>query len=178
MSLPLPTGTYAADAVHSNVSFSIRHLGLARLRGSFSQFEAELVVGEDLTSTSVTATIEVASVNTGNSDRDAHMQGDDFFAAEQFPQMKFTSTSIEETGDGYTLSGEMDMHGHIVPIILTGTFLGTSVFPMDQSDRAGFSFTGEISRKAHGMEFDAPAGVDKLMLGDKAVIELDLQFVL
>lgn len=178
MSLPLNAGTYAADATHSVVGFSVRHLGLAKVRGSFTSFEAQLAVGEDLASTSVSATIELSSVNTGNSDRDAHLQSGDFFNTEANPKMTFASTSITQQGDQYALVGDLTLNGHTAPATLTGEFHGTSTFPMDQSERAGFSFAGTLSRKDYGMTFDAPAGADKLMLGDKVAIELDAQFVL
>jgi polyisoprenoid-binding protein YceI len=178
MTLPLNAGTYSADAVHSSVAFSVRHLGLARVRGSFTDFTSNLVVGADLAGSSLTAAVDLASVNTGNAGRDAHLQGGDFFNTEVAPQMTFVSTSIAESGSGYTLTGDLTLNGITAPITLDGEFLGTSTFPMDQSQRAGFAFTGTLSRKAHGMEFDAPAGADKLMLGDKVAIELDAQFVL
>lgn len=178
MSLPLNPGTYAADPTHSSVAFSIRHLGLARVRGSFTDFTAELTVGDDLATTGVSAAIELASVNTGNPDRNAHLQSGDFFNTEAAPQMTFTSSSIEQSGESYTLTGDLTLHGVTAAITLTGEFFGTGTFPMDQSERAGFGFTGTLSRKAYGMEFDAPAGADRLMLGDNVAVELDMQFVL
>lgn len=180
MSLSLDVGTYSADPVHSSVSFSIRHLGLARIRGSFTQFTAELTVAEDLAGTSVVASIDLDSVNTGNADRDAHMQGADFFNTEAAPKVTFRSTSIKEAGANGDLSmnGVLSMNSVTAPITLEGQFLGTSTFPLDQSQRAGFAFVGTLSRKAYGMEFDAPAGGDKLMLGDSVTLELDVEFVL
>lgn len=178
MSLPLNPGTYAADPTHSAVAFSIRHLGLAKVRGSFTVFDAQLTVGDDLAGTSVSATIDLSSVSTGNSDRDAHLQSGDFFNTETHPSMTFASTSIVEKGTGYTLTGDLTLNGHTAPITLDGEFHGTGTFPMDQSERAGFSFAGTLSRKDYGMSFDAPAGADKLMLGDKVAVELDAQFVL
>lgn len=178
MSLPLNAGTYAADPVHSSVAFSIRHLGLAKVRGSFTSFSTELTVGDDLSTTTVSAAIDLSSVNTGNSDRDAHLQSGDFFSSDVHPQMTFASTAISENGDGYTLTGDLTLNGVTAPITLDGEFHGTGTFPMDGSERAGFSFGGTLSRKAYGMEFDAPAGADKLMLGDKVAVDLDVQFVL
>jgi len=158
MTLPLNAGTYSADAVHSSASFSVRHLGLARVRGNFTNFSSELTVGDDLASTSVSADIERASVSTGNSDRDSHLQSGDFFNTEANPRMTFASTSIAESDGGYTLTGDLTLNGITAPITLAGEFLGEATFPMDQSQRAGFAFAGTISRKAYGMEFDAPAG--------------------
>lgn len=178
MSLPLNAGTYSADPTHSTVSFSVRHLGLARVRGTFTDFTSELTVGEDLAGSAVSATIELASVNTGVPDRNAHLQSGDFFDTEANPQMTFVSTSIEESGDQYILNGDLTLKGITAPVTLTGEYYGIGTFPMDQSQRAGFGFSGTLSRKAYGMEFDAPAGADRLMLGDSVAIELDMQFVL
>ena len=175
--LPLAAGTWTADAHHSNVGFSVRHLGLSKVRGRFEDVEASVVVGTDLSSTSVTAEIAMASVSTGNTDRDAHLASSDFFNAETNPKMSFRSTSIQGSGDDYTMVGDLTVNGITKPVELDVEFFGTSVFPMDQSTRAGFTATGSLSRKDFGIEFNMALGGDKVMISDKVALELDIQLV-
>jgi polyisoprenoid-binding protein YceI len=175
--LPLATGTWTADANHSNVGFTVRHLGLSKVRGRFEDVSATLVVGTDLESTSVTAEIDMASVSTGNSDRDAHLASSDFFNAESNPKMTFRSTSIQGSGEEYTLVGDLTLNGVTKPVELEVEFFGTSVFPVDQSTHAGFTATGSLSRKAFGIEFNVALGGDKVMISDKVALELDIQLV-
>lgn len=175
--LPLSTGTWAADASHTTIGFTVRHLGLAKVRGRFDGVEASLVVGPDLGSSSVTATIDMSTVSTGNTDRDGHLQSSDFFNAEANPTMTFTSTSISGAGEEFALTGDLTINGVTHTVELDVEFFGTSVFPMDQSTRAGFSATGAISRKDYGIEFNMPLGGDKVMISDKVALELDVQVV-
>jgi polyisoprenoid-binding protein YceI len=175
--LPLTAGQWVLDKNHSSVLFVVRHLGLTNVRGRFDAFEATLDVGSDLGEVTVTADIDLSSVDTGNADRDAHLQSNDFFDTEQHPRMTFRSTSITGAGADYELAGELTINGVTKPVTLDVEFNGTEVFPMDQSTHAGFSATGEIRRSAFGIDFGIIAGAEKLMLGDKIKIELDLQFV-
>ncbi len=175
--LPLGVGTWTADPSHTMVGFTVRHLGLSKVRGRFDGVTATLVVGADLASTSVTATVDMSTVVTGNPDRDAHLKSSDFFDAESNPTMTFTSTSISGQGDEYVMAGDLTINGVTRPIEFDVEFFGTSVFPMDQSTRAGFSATSTLSRKDFGIEFNVPLGGDKVMISDKVAIELDVQLV-
>jgi polyisoprenoid-binding protein YceI len=176
-SLPLASGTWNADPSHSTVGFTVRHLGLAKVRGRFDDVEASLVVGDDLVTSSVNAVINMGSVSTGNPDRDGHLQSSDFFNSEANPTMQFNSTAITGSDGEYSLAGDLTINGITQQVELDVEFFGTSVFPMDQSTRAGFSATGSISRKDFGIEFNVPLGGDKVMISDKVAIELDLQLV-
>jgi polyisoprenoid-binding protein YceI len=176
-SLPLAAGTWSADPSHTTVGFVVRHLGLSKVRGRFDGVTAQLVVGDDLASSSVSAEIDMATVHTGNADRDAHLASSDFFNAEHHPTMTFRSTGITGEGDAYTLVGELTINGITRPIELDVEFFGTSVAPMDQSTRAGFSATGSLSRKDFGIEFNVPVGGDKMLISDKVALELDVQLV-
>ena len=175
--LPLASGTWTADPAHTTVGFVVRHLGLSKVRGRFDGVSARLVVGDDLASSSVTAEIEMGTVKTGNPDRDAHLASSDFFNAELNPTMIFVSTGISGEGEEFTLTGELTINGITKPVELDVEFFGTSVFPMDQSTRAGFSATGSISRKAFGIEFNVPLGGDKVMIADKVALDLDVQLI-
>ena len=175
--LPLVSGTWNADPAHTTVGFVVRHLGLSKVRGRFEGVTAQLVVGDDLATSSVTAEIEMGTVETGNADRDAHLASSDFFNAETNPTMTFVSTSITGEGEEFTLGGDLTINGVTKPIELDVEFFGTSVFPMDQSTRAGFSASGSLSRKDFGIEFNVPLGGDKVMIADKIVLELDVQLI-
>jgi len=175
--LPLAAGTWTADASHTTVGFSVRHLGLAKVRGRFDGVTAQVTVGEDLASSAVTAEIDMASVSTGNTDRDAHLASTDFFGADNHPKMTFVSKEITGRGDEYKLAGDLTLNGITKPVELDVEFFGTSVFPADQSTRAGFSATGSLSRKDFGIEFNMALGGDKVMISDKVALELDVQLV-
>jgi polyisoprenoid-binding protein YceI len=175
--LPLSAGTWTADPSHTTVGFSVRHLGLSKVRGRFEGVTAQLVVGDDLASSAVTAEIEMASVSTGNTDRDAHLASTDFFGAENNPKMTFVSKEIVGSGDEYKLVGDLTLNGITKPVELDVEFFGTSVFPADQSTRAGFSATGSLSRKEYGIEFNMALGGDKVMISDKVALDLDVQLV-
>ncbi len=164
------------DHHHSGVLFTVRHLGLSNVRGRFDDFEAVLDVGESLDQVSVTATVDLASVNTNNADRDAHLRGTDFFDTDQHPVMELHSTGIAGAGEDYELRGELTIAGVTKELVLDVEFHGTETFPVDQSTHAGFTATGQIRRSDFGIDFGIVAG-EKLMLSDKVKIELDLQFV-
>ncbi len=175
--LPLTSGTWTADPAHSTVGFSVRHLGLSKVRGTFNDFVARLVVGDELASSAVEATIQLASVDTGNDDRDTHLRSADFFDATTSPAMSFVSTSIRQSDDDYVLIGDLTLNGVTRQVSLDVEFFGSEVYPMDDSTRAGFSATTSISRKDFGISFDIPLGGDTLAIGDKVSIDLDVQLV-
>ena len=174
--LALPSGTYALDAHHSSVNFQIKHLGLSNVRGTFKSFTATLDVGETLADVVVEAGVELASIDTGQPDRDTHLLGTDFFDADRNPTMAFRSTSITRTDvDRYDMTGDLTINGRTRQVTFHTEFNGTEVFPLDQSLHVGFTATGEVRRGDFGIDFNMPLGVDKLALGDK--VELDIQFV-
>ena len=175
--LPLAPGPWTVDKNHSSVLFVIRHLGLSNVRGRFDTFESTLDVGETLDSVSVTADVDLSSVDTNNADRDAHLRTADFFDTEKHQTMSFRSTGITGQGEDYELVGDLTIAGVTKPLPLDVEFHGTEVFPGDQSTHAGFSATGQIKRSDFGIDFGIIPGAEKLMLGDKIKIELDLQFV-
>ncbi len=129
----------------------------------------------------MSAQIQMGTVSTGNADRDAHLASSDFFNADTNPLMTFVSTDIkgdvESGGDQFTLVGDLTVNGITKSVELDVEFFGTSVFPMDQSTRAGFSATGSISRSEFGISFNVPLGGDKVMISDKVNLELDVELV-
>ncbi len=175
--LPLTAGRWTIDPHHTDVGFTVRHLGLSKVRGRFGDVSGSVEIGDDLDATRVEAVIVLSSVATGNADRDGHLLSSDFFDAATNPTMTFRSTGVSGQAEDYTLTGDLTINGVTRPVTLDVEFFGTSEFPMDQSTRAGFTATGELSRKDFGIEFNMPLGGDKVMISDKVALELDVQLV-
>ena len=139
MALPIAPGTYSIDTHHSQLGFAVTHLGISTIRGTFDQFSGALTVGPDLASTVVTIEAEMGSINTGDRARDDHMSSPDFFDTAAHPQMTFRSTSIEEAGSGYKMTGDLTIKGVTKPVTFDVTFNGSETFPMDSSTHFGFT---------------------------------------
>lgn len=170
--LPLAPGRWTIDPLHSRVGFAVRHLGVAKVRGHFGEVDATLDIGPSLDESVVTATVSLASIDTGQPDRDAHVRSADFLEVEVRPTMSFRSTRLHHEGDNVKLYGDLTIGDVTQPIILSGEFGGVAPFP-DGTQRAGFEVTGELRRKDFGLGF---GGLGAL-LGDVVKIELDLEFV-
>jgi polyisoprenoid-binding protein YceI len=155
----------------------VRHLGLSNVRGRFDRFTAALDVGSTLDTVAVSAAIELSSVDTNNADRDAHLRTSDFFDTDKHPTMTFVSTALTGSDDSYELQGDLTIAGVTKPVTLDVEFNGTEVFPADQSTHAGFTATTQLRRSDFGIEFGIVAGAEKILLGDKIKVELDLQFI-
>jgi len=144
----VPTGTYTIDPTHSNVGFEVRHMGIATVRGAFKKFAGTVDASGD--APRLEGTVEVASIDTGEENRDGHLQAPDFFDAQQFPQITFHSTSTEATPEGAVkLVGEITIKGTTKPIELTGTLAENGEDPWG-NQRIGFEVEGKIDRR----EFD------------------------
>ncbi|HEX5946680.1 MAG TPA: YceI family protein [Acidimicrobiales bacterium] len=170
--LPLVPGRWTLDAAHSQVGFSIRHLGVSKVRGRFSDLEADLIVGPTAAASSVAATIAVASLDTGNADRDAHVLSDELLDATQRPTLAFRSLAVHGAGSDWSVDGELTIGDVTRPITLDVELGGVEDF-FDGSRHAGFEATAQLRRKDFGISF----GAADAMLGDVVKIELDLQFV-
>lgn len=170
-------GVWTLDANHSGVYFQVRHLGLSNVRGRFERFSAILTVGEQLADIAVEAEIDMASVNTNQPDRDAHLRSTDFFSTDQHPKMSLRSTSVKIADDGYQMEGSLSINGAERTVVLDVDFNGVGVMPADGSTHAGFSATTEIVRDDFGIDFNMPLGMDKLALGQKVKVELEMQFI-
>ncbi len=171
--LPLDPGTWTVDPNHSAVNFTIRHLGVSKVRGQFMRFDADVQVGPTPESTTVTASVDVASVDTGNSDRDAHVLQPDMIDVTLRPTLSFTSTSISGAGDEWQVLGELTIGDVTQPLTLDVELGGVVEFPADGLRHAGFEATGQIRRQDFGLMPSIPGA----MLGDVIKIELDLQLI-
>jgi len=169
----LGTGTWAIDPAHSSISFSVRHLMVSKVRGSFEAFSGAIVVAEDGTP-SVSAEIAVDSVNTGNEQRDAHVKAADFFDVENHPTASFVSTSVRPDGDDYVLGGNFTLKGVTKPIDLKLEFNGVNP-GMGHGEVAGFTATVVLNRKDFGVDVDMPLETGGTVIGDKVTITLEIE---
>ncbi len=175
--LPLTSGTWAFDPAHSGVHFKVRHLGLTNVRGRFNGVDAWLTVGDDLDGTSFGATVEIATIDTNQPDRDAHLRSTDFFSADLHPTLTFASTAIRALGnDEYEADGELTINGVTEPVTLSVEFTGATVHPGDNKEHAGFIATTQVLRDDFGIDFNMPLGVERFALGKKIDVEIDVQF--
>lgn len=168
----VPPGTWVIDAAHTVVGFAARHL-MSRVRGTFSEVSGRLVTAEDPAGSSVTATVGMASINTGNQMRDDHLRSADFFDVERMPTMTFAGTGVRENGEGWILTGDLTIKGVTRPVDLDVEFLGLDPTGAQGEPRVGFSATTVINRRDFGVTWglDAP----KLVVGDKIDITLDVE---
>jgi polyisoprenoid-binding protein YceI len=169
--LPLTAGHWTLDPYHSAVGFTIRHLGISKVRGQFGRFEADLTVGDTLGSCSVTATVALDSIDTGNADRDAHVSGPDMLDVAARPAMAFRSTRIEGRGSDWIMQGDLTIGEVTRSVTFDVEFGGVEDSIVDGRRHAGFEAKGEI-RRSH---FDL--GFALAILGDSVKIQLDMQFV-
>ena len=147
--------TWTIDPVHSEVGFSVRHMMVSKVRGRFTNFSGQLVTAEDPAASSVTAEIDLTSINTGNEQRDAHIKSADFFEVETYPTMTYRSTGVRVEDGEYILDGELTLKGvtKSLPLHLELNGFGPDPFG---GTRAGFTATGELNRRDFGVNFTAP----------------------
>lgn len=170
-------GTWTIDTIHSEVGFTIRHMMVSKVRGKFTSFSGEFVTAPDPAASTVNATIDLASIDTGNVDRDNHVRSADFFAVDEFKEMRFSSTALRSTGDGFVLEGDLTLKGVTKPVALDLEIGGFGPDPYGGT-RAGFSATGEIKRSDFGVDFNAVLETGGVVLSDKVNIHLEIEGVL
>jgi polyisoprenoid-binding protein YceI len=172
-------GTWTIDPVHSEVSFVVRHMMVSKVRGRFDTFEGTLVTAPDPLDSTVTASIDLSSVNTGTQQRDDHIRSADFFEVEKHPHMTFQSTGVRADGAGFLLDGNLTLKGVTKPITLQ---LEVNGFGPDAygGTRCGFSAQGELNRLDFGVSFNGPIpGVPGgVAVSDKVTINLEIEAVL
>lgn len=172
----LTTGTWTIDGTHTEAAFTVRHAGISKVRGSVAVTDGTVTVGEDLASTSVSVTLDPATVSTGDANRDGHLKSGDFFDVEKFGQWTFVSTEIRDAGKSYVIAGDLTIHGVTQPVELETEFNGTAVDPFGNT-RAGFEATVTISRKDFGLTWNAALEAGGVLVSDKVVIALDVSTI-
>jgi polyisoprenoid-binding protein YceI len=168
----LTAGTWTIDLTHSEASFTVRHAGISKVRGTVAITDSTVVVGDDLTLTSVTATLDPSTINTGEPNRDGHIKTADFFDIEKFGSWTFASTEVRADGGDYVIVGDLTLHGVTKSIELATEFSGTAVDPFGNL-RAGFSATTTFSRKEFGLTWNAAMETGGVLVSDKVVIAIE-----
>ncbi|SET34306.1 YceI family protein [Geodermatophilus poikilotrophus] len=170
-------GTWDIDASHSTVGFSVRHMMVSKVRGYFREFSGEVVTAENPEQSTVTATIDMDSIDTRQEQRDAHIRSADFFDVGNHTVMTFRSTEVRADGADWTVVGDLTIKGITKPVELA---LEVNGFGPDAygGTRAGFSARTEISRKEFGVDIDMPMDGGGVVVGDKITVELEIEAVL
>jgi polyisoprenoid-binding protein YceI len=173
----VPAGTWAVDPVHSTVGFSVKHLGIATVRGKFDEFEGTLEIGENDESARAYGTVQGVSINTNDAGRDEHLRSADFFGVEQNPELRFESTTITQVDeDSFDISGDLTMNGVTNPVTLKAEVQGTETDPWG-NERVALEVRGQLNRGDWDMTFNQALGSGNLLVGEKVKLELDISAI-
>ena len=171
----LPTGTWKVDPVHSSVEFHVKHLGIATVKGQFNEFEGTVEVDAD--GARAYGTVDVASVDTREPQRDEHLRSADFFEVERFLRIAFQSTAIRPLDDDeFEIDADLTIHGVTRPVTLKAVFEGAETDPQG-NDRVGVSASTQINRSDYDMKFNAALGSGNLVVSDKVKILVEVSAV-
>jgi polyisoprenoid-binding protein YceI len=172
----LTPGTWNVDPAHSTVGFVARHLMITKVRGRFTAFSGVIEIADDPLQSRVDATVDLASISTGDEGRDAHLRGADFFDTDggASPTMTFHSTGIKDDDGEYRLFGDLTINGATRQVEFALEFDGVNTDPWGNT-KVAFSATTEINRKDFGLEWNVALETGGVLVGDKVKIELDIQ---
>jgi len=174
---PIAAGDYVLDPSHTRVGFIGRHLMVSKVRGAFAKVEGRIQVGESLDDSSISVTIDVPSVTTGDAKRDGHLLSADFFDAEHFPQMTFRSTSIEARGgDRYAITGDLTIRDQTHSVTLDTEYLGSAKTPWG-TQAAGISATAEIDREDWGLTWNVALESGGWLVSRKIQLDIEAEAV-
>lgn len=165
---------WKSDKAHSQLGFSVMHLGISDQSGIFKNFDVTIKSEKpDFSDAVIELTADVASINTGLEMRDNHLKGEEFFDAAKYPTLHFTSNGLKNIGSNkYKMTGNLTLHGVTKPVSLDLLYRGTTTNPMSKASTSGFQVTGTIKRSDFGIATGMPAG----MLGDEVAIKADGEF--
>jgi polyisoprenoid-binding protein YceI len=172
------TGTYTLDPTHTRIGFVARHAMVTKVRGSFNEFEGTATVdGSNPANSSVRVTIEAASIDTRNDQRDGHLRSNDFLAMDEYPQITFVSTGVEQVGETtFEVSGDLTIKGVTNRITVPFEFEGASQDPYG-NERIGFDGSVTISRKDYGITWNAALEGGGVLVSDKIVLEFEVSAI-
>ncbi|GAA2538197.1 YceI family protein [Pseudonocardia hydrocarbonoxydans] len=170
-------GTWDIDPVHSEVSFTVRHMMVSKVRGRFTGFSGTITTADDVTASGVQVEIDATSIDTANAQRDGHVRSADFFDVENHPTWSFTSTAVRQDGDDLAVDGELTVKGVTRPVTLAVEVGG---FGPDAygGTRAGFTATTSINRSDFGVDIAMPLDGGGVVVSEKVQITLEIQGVL
>jgi len=166
-------GTWNIDLSHSEAGFTVRHL-MSKERGNFTDFSGTITTAENILDSSVEVTIQSSSITTHNEQRDAHLRSADFFDPTKGGELRFVSTGITESGDGYVITGDLTINGITKSVDLAADFLGVEADPWGQT-KLGAEATTTINRKDFGVNWNQALESGKFLVGDKVEITLAVQ---
>jgi polyisoprenoid-binding protein YceI len=168
--------TWNIDPSHSEIQFKVKHLMITTVTGSFGKFGGLAQTdGDNFDNASIEFTADVATINTNNEQRDGHLKSADFFDAEQFPHLKFTSTAFRQSSPGqYVLEGNLALHGVTKPITLAVEFAGIQKDPWGNT-KAGFELQGKINRKDFGLTWNAPTEAGGMLVSEEVKLSASIQ---
>ena len=164
---------WSFDPAHSQIQFSVKHLGISTVRGTFQQFSGT-IDEENGTVQAVDVAIDTASLNTGNTQRDDHLRGGDFFDAAEFPAASYRLTKFEKHGDDVTAHGDLTIRGVTKPVTLTGEINGPAKDPWGNA-KVSATLEGKISRKEWGLVWNAALETGGVLVSDDVKIAIDAQ---
>lgn len=164
------------DPSHSGISFSVRHMGLATVRGSFEQFDLDVKTDDAGVPTKVVAEIDTASITTGSADRDGHLKSADFFNAAEFPKIVFESTDIARAGDELTITGDLTIRGATHPVTFVSDFNGPVTDPWG-NPRIAADARGKIDRTKWGLTWNQVLEAGSLLVGEEVKFNISAQAV-
>ncbi len=172
------TGTYTIDPTHSRIGFVARHAMVTKVRGSFNQFEGSgYFDAENPSHSRLQLTIKAASIDTRNADRDAHLRSNDFFDMETYPEITFTSTSVEPAGaDTYRVTGDLTIKGVSKPVTVEFEYTGTATDPFG-NQRIGFEGSTTVNRKDWGVNWNAALEAGGVLVGEKVTLEFEVSAI-
>lgn len=170
--------TYKIDASHSEISFKIKHLMISTVSGKFEKFDATLETETpDISNASIYFEADVNSINTHSEQRDGHLKSDDFFNAEQFPKLTFTSTNIKKVSDDeYVVTGDLTIRDVTKSVDLKVEYNGEIVDPWGQT-RLGYEVNGKINRQEFGLKWSAVTEAGGIVVSDEVKLHLNLEMI-
>jgi len=172
-----PTGDYQIDAAHSTIGFVARHAMVTKVRGTFDTFEGHAHIDEDRTKSTVELTIQAASINTRNEQRDAHLRSNDFIDMDNHPQIRFVSTRVEPVSDTRArVTGELTIKGVSRPVTVEFEFTGAATDPFGNL-RVGFEGSTTINRRDWGVNWNAALEAGGVLVSDKVTLEFDISAI-
>ena len=174
----IPTGTYAIDPFHSRIGFVARHAMVTKVRGSFNEFDGSgSFDAEDPTRSHLQLTIQAASIDTRNADRDSHLKSNDFFDMETYPEITFRSTAVENVdAENYRVTGDLTIKGVTKPVTVDFEYTGTAVDPYGNT-RIGLDGTTTVNRKDWGVNWNAALEAGGVLVSEKVTLEFDVSAI-
>lgn len=172
------TGDYTIDPIHSSIGFVARHAMITKVRGTFDEFDGHLhVEAADPSKSSAKVTIKVASIDTRNADRDAHLRTNDFFAMDEYPEILFESSSVEPVDDTtFRVTGDLTIRGVTRPVTFDLEYNGSAIDPFG-NHRVGFEGSVPVNRKDWGITWNAPLELGGVIISDKVTLEFDISAI-